>query len=76
MISHLIFISTLDPNILIQTRAYIAFIPFSYIPGFHFTPITEDDVMKAIMAIKSKTVGCDDISGFMIINIIDFCFLQ
>lgn len=43
----------------------------SLIPSFNFSPITDVETLKLIQSLKSKAVGCDQISRDMILRIKD-----
>lgn len=59
----IICVSKMDPTIHAQTIAYIVSISIPHTLKFYFTPIDENEVRNNVTVIKSRAVGCDNISN-------------
>ena len=64
-------VSTLDSLAKQRTLDLISGLTRPNINSFHFSPAAEGDIKKIILSIKSKAVGCDNISRRMIITLLD-----
>ena len=68
---HFSTVPTLDSLTKCRTIDYLAGLTRSNIAPFTFTPVDPGEIKKIILSIKSKAVGCDNISRHMIVMALD-----
>ncbi|XP_022836858.1 uncharacterized protein LOC111364232, partial [Spodoptera litura] len=69
---HFSTVSKLDPLAKQQTLSFIsALMRSSSLASFTFTPVQPEEIRKIILSIKSRAVGCDGISRYMVTTILD-----
>ncbi|KAJ8732167.1 hypothetical protein PYW08_014897 [Mythimna loreyi] len=61
----------LDSQTKCETVDYLNGLTRSNIAPFVFTPVNSEEIKKIILSIKSKAVGCDNISRHMIVSALD-----
>lgn len=66
--------STLNSLIKSNTLSLIASFPSPDIAPFTFTPVTDEEIRKIVMSIRSKAIGHDNVSRAMVTLILD-CIL-
>ncbi|KAJ8735149.1 hypothetical protein PYW08_014399 [Mythimna loreyi] len=68
---HFSTVPMLDSLTKCQTVNYLAGLTRPNITPFVFTPVDSEEIKKIILSIKSKAVGCDNISRHMILSALD-----